>query len=88
MRQRDPNLVTSSLSGIVTRDGVRVEVNIVRLEDEKLWSLEVVNVDGTSIVWDERFSSDDEAHAEFERTVSEEGMKTFLDQGNVIPFRR
>lgn len=65
-----------------------VGVNIVRLEEEKVWSLEVVTADGASTVWQEQFASDEEAYAEFERTVSEEGIKTFLDQGNVIPFRR
>jgi len=50
MTEREPNLVTSSLSGPVTRDDVTVE-------------------------------------AEFLRTVTEEGMLAFLDNGNVIPFR-
>jgi hypothetical protein len=87
MKQRDPNIVNSGLSGIVTRDGVTVEVNILRLENDPSWSLEVVNSQGTSIVWDDLFTSDDDAFAEFERTVAEEGMKSFLDNGNVIPFR-
>jgi hypothetical protein len=88
MNQRDPNLVISGLSGFVTKDGVQVQVNIVRLETDTLWSLEVVNAEGTSTVWDERFLTDEAAYAEFEKTVAEEGMKAFLDQGNVIPFRR
>jgi hypothetical protein len=88
MDQRDPNLVTSGLSRRVTKDGVTVEVNIIRLEQEAVWSLEVVTADGASTVWDEQFASDEEAYAEFERTVSEEGIRTFLDEGNVIPFRR
>jgi hypothetical protein len=29
-----------------------------------------------------------DAYAEFERTVVEEGMRAFLDKENVIPFRR
>ena len=58
---------------------------IVRLEDESKWSLEVVNA---SIVWDELFPTDEDASAEFERTVAEEGMRTFLDSGKVIPFPR
>ncbi len=61
MREREPNLVTSGLSGTFAKDGVTVEVNIVRLEHEKLWSLEVVNAKGTSTVWDELFPSDEEA---------------------------
>ena len=88
MDQREPNLVHSGLSRIVTKDGVTVKVSIVRLENETSWSLEVVNSSGTSIVWDDLFSSDDDAFAEFERTVAEEGIRTFLDGGKVIPFSR
>lgn len=43
MNERDPNIVTSSLSGIVTEQGVTVRVNIIRLENEPGWSLEVEN---------------------------------------------
>ncbi|PKU22950.1 hypothetical protein [Telmatospirillum siberiense] len=88
MQEREPNLVTSGLSGPVTKDGVTVDVHIVRLENETDWSLEVVNEAGTSIVWDNLFSSDDAALVEFRRTVAEEGMRAFLDNGNVLPFRR
>jgi hypothetical protein len=48
----------------------------------------VVNSAATSTVWDELFATDEDAYAEFERTVAEEGMQAFLDKGNVIPFRR
>jgi hypothetical protein len=34
------------------------------------------------------FPTDEDAYAEFERTVAEEGMRTFLDSGKVIPFPR
>jgi hypothetical protein len=88
MKQREPNLVRSDLSGTVRKDGVTVEVSIVRLEDEPRWSLEVVNSSGTSIVWHDLFLSDESAYAEFQRTVAEEGIQTFLDSGNVILFRR
>ena len=88
MIEREPNIVQSGLSRTVKKDGVTVEVSIIRLEHETEWSLEVVNRAGTSIVWDDQFASDDEAFAEFERTVAEEGMRAFLDKGNVIPFRR
>jgi hypothetical protein len=88
MPEREPNLVTSSLSGVVTQDGITVEVNIVKLEGESEWTLEVVNDKRTSIVWDDPFTSDDAAYAEFKRTVAEEGMSTFLDSAKVIPFKR
>ena len=88
MTERDPNIVYSGLSRKVTREGMTVEVVIVRLEHETDWSLEVVNAANTSTVWDELFATDEAAYAEFERTVAEEGMRTFLDSGEVIPFRR
>jgi uncharacterized protein len=88
MIERDPKIVQSDLSRTVKQDGVTVEVSIIRLEHETEWSLEVVNSASTSIVWDDLFASDGEAFAEFERTVAEEGMRTFLDKENVIPFRR
>lgn len=88
MKERDPNLVTSGLSRSVTQDGVTVRLFICRLEYEAEWTLEVVNSAGTSIVWDQTFSSDDAADEEFLRTVNEEGMAAFLDSAKVIPFRR
>lgn len=48
----------------------------------------MVNANRTSIVWDDPFPSDDAAYAEFLATVEEEGMKVFLDDGNVVPFKR
>jgi len=62
--------------------------SIIRLEHDTEWSLEVINAASTSIVWDELFASDAEAFAEFERTVAAEGMRTFVDKSNVIPFRQ
>ncbi len=88
MIERDPKIVTSRLSRTVTKDGVTVEVSIIRLEGETEWSLEVINDKSTSIVWDDLFATDEDAFAEFERTVAEEGIRTFLDSGKVIPFRR
>jgi hypothetical protein len=88
MDQREPNLVYSSLSRMVTKDGVTVEVSIVRLENETGWSMGVVDPSGGSTVWDDLFPSEQEAYEEFERTVAKEGIRTFLDGGKVIPFRR
>ena len=88
MPDRDPNIVTSSLSRTVTVDGVTVVVNIYRLEHEPQWALEVVNEIGTSTVWNAPFDTDEEANDAFQLTVDEEGMEAFLDRTNVIPFRR
>jgi hypothetical protein len=88
MSEQDPVIVESPLSQWVTKDGITVEVSIIRLEHEREWSLEVINAVNTSIVWDNLFPTDKAAYAEFERTVAEEGMKTFLDSAKIIPFPR
>ena len=80
------NLLYSEHCGHFSQDGVGVEVFIVKLEGGRYWTLEVVNSKGTSIVWDETFLDDHEAYAEFQRTVTEEGIEAFLDQSNVIQF--
>ena len=88
MKQRKPELILSALSGKVTTDDVTVEASIFRLKDEPGWSLKVVNLAHTSIVWNDLFPSDKDAYAEFQRTVAEEGIQTFLDRDNVVPFGR
>ena len=72
----DPKIIYSPHSGAVTKDGVTVTVNIIRLEGTK-WTLEVVDAHNTSYVWDDEFETDDAAHNEFMRTVQEEGMLEF-----------
>lgn len=88
MQDRDPNIVQSSLSRTVSRNGVSVEVMIYRLEHDPKWGLEVVNEAKTSTVWDDLFDTDDEANEAFKRTLAEEGIEAFLDDTNVIPFPR
>jgi hypothetical protein len=87
VQDRDPNIVTSGLSRIVTRDGISVEVMIYRLEHDPKWALEVVNATKTSTVWDTLFDTDDDANEAFELTLAEEGIAAFDDErSNVIEF--
>lgn len=86
--EREPNIVTSGLSGRVSQDGVTVRLEIYRLEHESQWMLEVVNEAGTSIVWDDPFDTDDAALTAFHKVVAEEGMQAFLDGAEVILFPR
>ncbi len=85
MPDRDPTIITSPLSRTVIREGITVDVQIYRLECDLQWALEVVNVNGTSSVWDELFDTEDEALAAFEEVVEQEGMETFLDDEDDIP---
>jgi uncharacterized protein len=69
----DPKIITSPLSGPFTEDDVTVDVQIYRLEDSQ-WTLEVVDGEGTSTVWDDQFETAAAAKAEFLRSVAEEGL--------------
>jgi hypothetical protein len=86
LSDRDLNIVNSSLSRAITRNGVTVKVEIYRLELQPGWSLEVVNQTGTSIVWETLFDTDEEANQAFEIALDEEGIESFLDGAKVIPF--
>lgn len=75
----DPELIQSPLSQAITRDGHTLRVDIYRLEDETDWLLEVVNEDGTSHVWDDRFATDQAALDAVQAAIDEEGIGAFLD---------
>lgn len=85
---RDPDLINSKLSRRFLWNGYRLQIEIYRLDDRPGWTLEVVNESGTSIVWDELFDTDRQAHAAFMDTLAREGLEAFLDDdgGNETPF--
>jgi hypothetical protein len=70
-------LIESSLSGEFRRDGIAVDVQIYRGEEEPTWILEVVDSANNSYVWNERFGSDQAAMEEFLASVESEGMKQY-----------
>ena len=89
MNEETPNLIRSGLSGVVSQDGVTVDVQVYRLDREPVeWSLEVVNDAGTSIIWDDMFPTDKLAYEEFRRMVAGEGIRAFIENTKVILFRR
>jgi hypothetical protein len=83
-----PNLVTSGKSRDVAIDGIVFSIQIYRLESDKAWTLEVVDHEGTSHVWDASFSSDEDAREAAFQALSREGAVAFMRGDNVIPFRR
>ena len=81
MIDEDPEIEESPLSGIVTRDGVAVRVEIYRLvEGDESWTLEVIDNEGRSTVWEDRFATDKEAYAEFCQTLEVEGIRSFSEE--------
>ena len=70
-------LVFSTLSRRMTRDGITIDVQIYRGKDEEGWLLEVVDHLGGSTVWDDRFPTDAEAWQEVLATIEAEGIGSF-----------
>ena len=69
----DPKIITSPLSGPYSEGGLTVDVQIYRLENST-WTLEVIDGEGTSTVWDDPFDTAEAALAEFRRCIAEEGI--------------
>lgn len=77
----DRELQFSPLGGRVTQQGITVIVFIYRFADvpNDPWQLEVVDHDGGSTVWDETFTTDDDALAAFAQAVQENGIGAFAE---------
>ncbi len=71
-------IITSPLSQKITRDGMTVDVQIYRGENDAEWILEVVDQDWGSTVWEATFPSDQDALNEVFRTIASEGIGCFL----------
>ncbi len=75
----DIKIEASPLSKTLKRDGIEVDILIYRIEgSDEGWSLEVVDSEGTSTVWDELFETDQAALDEVIRTIGEEGISSLL----------
>ncbi|SMX33337.1 hypothetical protein [Maliponia aquimaris] len=63
------------------------EILIFRLEEEATWTLEVVDEDNTSHVWDETFASDFAALVEAQKAIRTLGARAFIagDKGPTLP---
>ncbi len=85
----EPNLVNPGVSDDVTVDGVPFRIDVCRLEDDPVWTLEVIDEAGTSSVWDDTFETDQAAYDFALAEIRSEGGEAFRDGGdNVVPFRR
>ena len=88
MTDDEPNIVTSGKSQKITIDGLPFSIEIYRLEGDTTWTLEVVDKENTSHVWDDQFSSDAEARDTAIAAIKSEGAVAFMRGDNVVPFRR
>ncbi|MCJ9720023.1 hypothetical protein MOV66_00110 [Agrobacterium sp. SHOUNA12C] len=84
----DTNVVISSKSKRIIIDGYLFSIDIHRLETDRAWTLEVIDCEATSHVWDEQFPSDSEARDTAIKVIEREGAIAFMLGTNVIPFRQ
>ena len=68
----------SNLSSRVTNDEHTIEVHIFRGEDDPGWTLEVVDENDDSTIWEEKFATDLEAWKTFELALQDEGIDAFI----------
>lgn len=70
----EPDFIDSPLSQSVTRNGVEVRLEIYG-DPQGGWTLEIVDAENTSHVWDEHFETDQQALTEALRALDEEPLQ-------------
>jgi hypothetical protein len=84
--ENDPRIESSPLCTRVTREGITVRVEIYRIAGSgEGWSLEVVDQDGGSTVWNDLFATDRDAYAEFTHILETEGIRSFAGSPQGLP---
>lgn len=87
MIEQEPDLVFSSKCGPIHIGGYKFGVEIYRLEDEPQWTLEVIDEENASHVWDEQFKTAIEARQAALSEIKKVGPKAFMYGHNILPFR-
>ena len=82
----DPEVIFSGLTHERTVEGHLIKIDIYRLDIEDTWTLEAVDENGTSTVWDGSFAADQAALDEVLDAIDREGLLAVSDAGNVIQF--
>lgn len=69
----------SPLSGPVSQDDVTIHVEIYRLPDREGWTLEVLDQDAGTTVWETTFETDEKAYQIFKLALELEGIQSFAE---------
>ena len=73
-----PGISRSPLCQSFTADGITVQIEIYRLEDTSGRTLELIDAEGGSIVWEEQFATDAAALAEFTEWLEKMGLEKLI----------
>ncbi len=74
-----PDIIRSPLSQTFTHDGLTVRVEIYKIEGTDGWTLELIDEEGGSTVWQDAFATDADAFAEFTDGVEQLGLDRLID---------
>lgn len=74
------DLIYSPLQQTYSAGGDQVEIHIYRMPDTG-WSLEVVDEQNNSTVWEDLFETDEEALAVALQELDEDGIGAFIARG-------
>jgi uncharacterized protein len=74
----DPEIEVSEQSQNISSGGKSLSVEIYRIKGTSDWSLEIVDENGNSTVWDDLFASDKDAITEAKKAILEETAETFI----------
>ena len=74
-----PDVKRSPLSQSFTADGITVQIEIYQIEGVEGWTLELIDEEGGSVVWQEEFATDAEAFADFTDGLDELGLAKLLE---------
>lgn len=88
MAETEARLITSRRTQSAVIDRHHFIIEIYRYENQENWTLEVVDPDGTSHLWEQRFSEDEIALETAFREIGTAGAEAFMRRDNVIPFRK
>lgn len=77
------DLINSPLSQVLTENGEQLEICIYKMPDSD-WTLEAVNQNGTSTVWDQNFKSDQDALSfALQEIKAAGGIKAFAELSDI-----
>ena len=74
-----PDIIRSPLSQSFTHDGLTVQVEIYKIGGTDGWTLELIDEEGGSTVWQDAFATDADAFAEFTDGVEQLGLDRLID---------
>ncbi|GEM_PF-973929 len=70
-------IIQSPLSQTLTEDGITIEIIIFRDADEDEWTLEILDHNDGSTIWEDGFETEEEALEEALRAIEEDGIASF-----------